>query len=100
MGGAEEADLVEQLSAAGVEGGDKLGIGVGLLEGLADLGGDDEAVLLDAGDAGEFFDGRRGEAFLEEGGDERGVLVPRAEAVGEDFDAAGGVEGGELGGEG
>ncbi|TKY74657.1 hypothetical protein E2542_SST03420 [Spatholobus suberectus] len=35
-------------------------VGVGLYDGLADLGGDDEAVLLDTKDVGGFFDGRKG----------------------------------------
>lgn len=63
------------------------------------MGGDDEAVLVDAGDAGEFFEEGGREAFLEEGGDERGVFEPQAKAVGEDVQAAGGVEGAEFGGE-
>lgn len=94
LGGAEEADFVEQFGGAvGVEEGESLGVGVGLEQGLADLGGDDEAVLLDAGDAGDLLDGRRGEAELVEGRDDGGVVEPEAEALGEDLEAAGGVEG-------
>lgn len=63
------------------------------------MSADHEAVLLDAGNAGGFFEGRRGETFLEQGGDERGVFEPEAEAVGEDFEAAGGIEGAVLGGD-
>lgn len=57
------------------------------------MSGDDEAVLLDAGDSCEFFNGGRGEAVAEEGGDEGGVFEPPAEAVREDFDYGKGVEG-------
>lgn len=64
---------------------------------LADLGGDDEVVLFDAGDAGDLFDDGRSEAFLDQGRDEWGVLVPEGKAVGEDIEAAIGVEGAELG---
>lgn len=98
--GVEEADFVEESGAADVEGGDDGGVGVGLEEGVADLGGDHELVLLDAGDAGGFLKGGRSEAFLDEGGDDGGIVEPEAEAVGEDFEAAVGVEGTELGGEG
>ena len=48
----------------------------GLSDRVADLGADDEAVLLDAGDSGELLDVGRGEAFGVEGGDEGGVLEP------------------------
>ncbi|WVY98237.1 hypothetical protein V8G54_030388, partial [Vigna mungo] len=89
---AEKAELVEELGAAGIEGGEEFGVGVGLDKGVADLRGDYEAILLYAGDAGGFLDGGRGEAFSEEGGYEGRVLVPEAEAVGEDVDAAGDVE--------
>lgn len=65
-------------------------------ERIADLGGDDETILFDAGDASGFFDGGRGETFANKRGDERGVLVPEAEAVGEDVEAAGDVESAEL----
>lgn len=91
LDGAEAADLVEKLRATGLEGGDEVRLGAGLDKGVADLGADDEAVLLDAGDAGELLDGGRGEAFGVEGGDEGGVLEPEAHAVGEDVDFAGGV---------
>ena len=63
--GAEETDLVEELGAAGLEGSEEVGVGLGVDEGVADLRPDDEAVLLDAGDAGGFFDCRRGEAFAD-----------------------------------
>lgn len=61
------------------------------------MGGDLEAVLLDAGDSGDLLDGRRGESVADEGGDEGGVLVPWAEAVAEDFEDLGGVEGAIFG---
>ena len=93
---AEKTDLVEQLSAAGLEGVEEVGVGVGLDEGVADLRGDDETVLFHAGDAGGFLDGGRRKAFPNEGGNERSVLVPEAEAVGEDVDAASDVEGAVL----
>jgi len=89
---AEKADLVEELGAAGLEGGEDVGVGVGLDEGVAHLRGDYEAVLLYAGDAGGFLDGWRGEALADEGAYEGRVLVPGAEAVGEDFDLGGEVE--------
>jgi len=89
---AEKTDLVEKLRAAGLEGGEEVGVGLGLDEGVADLRGDDETVLFDAGDAGGFLDGGRREAFADEGGDEGRVLVPEAEAVGENVELAGDVE--------
>lgn len=63
---------------------------------MAYLSSDEEAVLFHTGDAGGFLDGRRGVAELVEGRDDGGVVEPEAEAVGEDFKAAGGVEGVEL----
>ena len=44
--GTEEANFVEQRVAAVVEEGEDIWVDVGLKEGVADLGGDDEAVLL------------------------------------------------------
>ena len=98
LGGAEEANFVKQFGSSGLEKGQDFRVVVGLGEGVAYLGADDEAVLLDAGDAGGLFDGGRGESVLNEGGNERGVLEPEAEAVGENIEAAGGVEGAEFGG--
>ena len=85
----EEAELVEQLGPAeGVEVGDQVGReGGGLAEErVAHLRGDDEAVLLDAGDAGGLLDGRRGEAVpratgsSRRGGSADGEAPPRAAA--------------------
>lgn len=87
LGGGEEAELVEELGAADVKEGEDFWVDVGGDEGVADLGGDDEAVLLDAGDAGGFFNGGWGEGVVAgEEGDEGGVLVPEAEAVAEDVE--------------
>lgn len=97
----EEAELVEEVGpAVGVEVGEQVGRERGRLadERVADLGRDDEAVLLDAGDARGLLDGGRGEAVAGERGDEGRVLVPLAQAVAEDLEALGEVEGAELGG--
>lgn len=92
LGGVEEADLVEELRPAGIEEGESIRVEVGgVRDGTPDLGGDDEAVLVDARDASELFDGGRRETVAEEVGDEGGVLVPEAQAVGEDVDDSGRV---------
>uniref|UniRef100_K4A7L6 Uncharacterized protein n=1 Tax=Setaria italica TaxID=4555 RepID=K4A7L6_SETIT len=96
----EEAELVEQVGpAVGVEVGKQVGRERGRLaeERVADLGRDDEAVLLDAGDARGLLDGGRGEAVAGERGDEGRVLVPLAQALAKDLEALGEVEGAELG---
>lgn len=96
--GTEEANFIEQGVAAVVEEGEDLWVEAGLKEGVADLGGNNEAVLLNPRNAGGLFQGRGGETFLHESGDEWGVLEPEAEAVGEDFKAATGIERAEVGG--
>lgn len=94
LGGVEEADLVEELRPAGVEEGESIRVEVeGVNDGLPDLGSDDKAVLLDAGDAGELFNGGWRETVAEEVGDKGGVLVPETQAVGEDVNNGGSVEG-------
>jgi len=52
-------DLVEKLKASSLEGGEEVGVGLGLDEGVADLRGDNETVLFDATDASGFLDGGR-----------------------------------------
>lgn len=55
--------------------------------------------MLDAGDAGDLLDEGWSEALAgEEGGDERGVIVPESETVAEDVEAFDRGEGAELGG--
>jgi len=97
LGGAKEADLIEKLRPACLEERESIRIEVGGTgDGLPDLGCDDEAVLFDAGDAGELFDGGWVEAVAEEVGNEGSVLVPEAEAVGENVDDGGSVKGSVL----
>lgn len=91
----EEPELVEQLGpAVGVEVAEELGGEAALVgdERVADLGGDDDAVLLDAGDPRGLLDRRRREPFPRQRGDERRVLVPKPEAVPEHSEALAEVE--------
>lgn len=55
---------------------------------------------MDTADSGDFFDGGRSEAVLNQGGNQGGVLEPEAEAVGEDIELGGGIEGAVFRGDG
>lgn len=56
------------------------------------MSGYDEAVLIDAGDSSELFDGGRGEAVAKEARDKWGVFVPEPETVSKDLHDGEGVE--------
>lgn len=54
--GIEETNLVDEHGTASLEGGKEIVVGLGVDEGVVDLHVDDEAVLLDAENAGGCFD--------------------------------------------
>lgn len=76
LGCAEEAELVKKLGAPGIKEREDLWVHLVAEKSVADLSADDEAVLFDGCDSGDFLDGRGCEAFLVEGWNERGPLEP------------------------
>lgn len=92
MGSAEETNFVQDFSTADVEERESLVIGIRMNERITDLSGNNDTILFDAGNAGGFFDGRRGKTFTDEGSNERGVFVPDTETVSEDFETSWNVE--------